>query len=211
VCGSDLWPYRGLNPITEPTPMGHEYCGIVERTGSAVTSVKPGQFVIGSFLASDNTCSTCQAGYQSSCRHRRSETRQYSRGRQWRSGRPSGRAVRKADLRRPRDSIAFNLLLHPLLLFPVSASLDQLHHHVARQDDLTNVRQPLHRGWAPTEGIDKYVRMTKTMGRRQGIHEGASVKTGPIPLASGDVPCGAAHRQPGPAPASSQKGSPDCR
>jgi threonine dehydrogenase-like Zn-dependent dehydrogenase len=70
VCGSDLWPYRGLQPINEPTPMGHEYCGIVEEVGSAVRSVKPGQFVIGSFATSDNTCPHCQAGYQSSCVHR---------------------------------------------------------------------------------------------------------------------------------------------
>jgi threonine dehydrogenase-like Zn-dependent dehydrogenase len=69
VCGSDLWPYRGINPVTRPTPMGHEYCGIVEEVGSAVTSIKPGQFVIGSFFASDNTCPNCRAGYQSSCQH----------------------------------------------------------------------------------------------------------------------------------------------
>ncbi len=69
VCGSDLWPYRGANPITQPTPMGHEYCGIVEEVGSAVTAVKPGQFVIGSFFASDNTCPNCHAGYQSGCQH----------------------------------------------------------------------------------------------------------------------------------------------
>ena len=50
-------------------PMGHEYCGIVEEVGSAVTSIKPGQFVIGSFFASDNTCPNCQIGYQSSCQH----------------------------------------------------------------------------------------------------------------------------------------------
>lgn len=70
VCGSDLWPFRGINPITQPTPMGHEYCGIVEEVGNAVTGVKRGQFVIGSFFASDNTCPTCQIGYQSSCQHR---------------------------------------------------------------------------------------------------------------------------------------------
>ena len=69
VCGSDLWPYRGINPVAQPTPMGHEYCGIVEEVGSAVNSVKPGQFVIGSFFASDNTCPNCQFGYQSSCQH----------------------------------------------------------------------------------------------------------------------------------------------
>jgi outer membrane protein assembly factor BamB len=54
VCGSDLWPYRGLQPINGPTPMGHEYCGTVEEVGGAVKSVKPGQFVIGSFATSDN-------------------------------------------------------------------------------------------------------------------------------------------------------------
>src|SRR5213592_1179804 len=70
VCGSDLWPYRGLQPINGPTPMGHEYCGIVEEVGGAVRSVRPGQFVIGSFATSDNTCPNCQYGYQSSCMHR---------------------------------------------------------------------------------------------------------------------------------------------
>src|SRR5438876_708376 len=70
VCGSDLWPYRGIAEIPQPTPMGHEYCGIVEEVGKAVRNVKPGQFVIGSFFASDNTCPTCQIGYQSSCQQR---------------------------------------------------------------------------------------------------------------------------------------------
>src|SRR3989442_476312 len=69
VCGSDLWPYRGIQPIAQPTPMGHEYCGIVEEVGSEVPSIKPGQFVIGSFFASDNICPNCQIGYQSSCQH----------------------------------------------------------------------------------------------------------------------------------------------
>ena len=70
VCGSDLWPYRGINPVTQPTPMGHEYCGVVEEVGRAVTNIKRGQFVIGSFFASDNTCPHCKAGYQTSCRQR---------------------------------------------------------------------------------------------------------------------------------------------
>ena len=69
VCGSDLWPYRGIDAPTQPTPMGHEYCGIVEEVGSAVTAIAPGQFVVGSFFASDNTCAICQAGYQSRCVH----------------------------------------------------------------------------------------------------------------------------------------------
>jgi threonine dehydrogenase-like Zn-dependent dehydrogenase len=69
VCGSDLWPYRGANPVAAPTPMGHEYCGIVEEVGGEVRSIKPGHFVIGSFFASDNTCPNCQAGYHSGCQH----------------------------------------------------------------------------------------------------------------------------------------------
>jgi threonine dehydrogenase-like Zn-dependent dehydrogenase len=67
VCGSDLWPYRGIEPVDGPAPMGHEYAGIVEETGRDVRTIKPGQFVIGSFIASDNTCEICRAGYQSSC------------------------------------------------------------------------------------------------------------------------------------------------
>jgi threonine dehydrogenase-like Zn-dependent dehydrogenase len=67
ICGSDLWPFRGLNEITSPMAMGHEYCGIVEEVGSAVTSVRPGQFVVGSFCLSDNTCPHCKFGFQSSC------------------------------------------------------------------------------------------------------------------------------------------------
>jgi threonine dehydrogenase-like Zn-dependent dehydrogenase len=67
VCGSDLWPYRGVEPVDGPSPMGHEYVGIVQEVGSQVSTIKPGQFVVGSFWASDNTCPICQAGYQSSC------------------------------------------------------------------------------------------------------------------------------------------------
>jgi threonine dehydrogenase-like Zn-dependent dehydrogenase len=70
VCGSDLWPYRGLQPVPAPTPFGHEYCGVVEEVGNAVRKIKPGQFVVGSFFASDNTCPNCQAGYQTSCQQR---------------------------------------------------------------------------------------------------------------------------------------------
>jgi len=69
VCGSDLWPYRGIEPVEGPTPMGHEYAGVVEETGSDVRTIKAGDFVVGSFMASDNTCPICQAGYQSRCVH----------------------------------------------------------------------------------------------------------------------------------------------
>src|SRR5947199_3357173 len=67
ICGSDLWPYRGIQPIAQPTPMGHEYCGIVEEVGKEVRNIKRGQFVVGSFATSDNTCVICRHGYQSSC------------------------------------------------------------------------------------------------------------------------------------------------
>jgi threonine dehydrogenase-like Zn-dependent dehydrogenase len=70
VCGSDLWPYRGIEPVGGPAPMGHEYVGVVGEVGGDIQTIKPGQFVIGSFFASDNTCEICRAGYQSSCVHR---------------------------------------------------------------------------------------------------------------------------------------------
>ncbi|NII10966.1 zinc-dependent alcohol dehydrogenase family protein [Oleiagrimonas sp. C23AA] len=70
VCGSDLWPYRGLQPLDGPAAMGHEYCGVVVEVGSEVKNVKPGQFVVGSFCLSDNTCPHCQFGFQSSCEQR---------------------------------------------------------------------------------------------------------------------------------------------
>ncbi|WP_067832611.1 zinc-dependent alcohol dehydrogenase family protein [Actinomadura kijaniata] len=70
VCGSDLWPYRGAEPTDEPHPMGHEYVGFVEEVGSQVTAVKPGQFVVGSFATSDNTCANCRNGFQSNCLNR---------------------------------------------------------------------------------------------------------------------------------------------
>lgn len=70
VCGSDLWTYRGVNRIEHPVAMGHEYVGTVEEVGADVRTVRPGQLVVGSFFASDNTCPICRAGYQTSCVHR---------------------------------------------------------------------------------------------------------------------------------------------
>lgn len=69
VCGSDLWPYRGIEKYGQPQPMGHEYVGIVEEVGREVKNVKVGDFVIGSFVISDNTCEICRAGYPSRCVH----------------------------------------------------------------------------------------------------------------------------------------------
>ena len=70
ICGSDLWSYRGIDKTEQPRAMGHEYCGIVEQVGSDVTTVRPGDFVVGSFFASDNTCEICQAGFHTGCIHR---------------------------------------------------------------------------------------------------------------------------------------------
>jgi len=70
VCGSDLWFYRGINAIEEPHAMGHEYVGVIEELGSEVTGLAVGQFVVGSFITSDNTCEICIAGFQSKCVHR---------------------------------------------------------------------------------------------------------------------------------------------
>lgn len=70
ICGSDLWPFRGHNDVSSPMAMGHEYCGVVVAVGSDVKTVKPGQFVVGSFVLSDNTCPHCRHGFQSSCEQR---------------------------------------------------------------------------------------------------------------------------------------------
>ncbi|SJM49415.1 zinc-dependent alcohol dehydrogenase family protein [Gulosibacter sp. 10] len=68
ICGSDLWPYRGAEPV-EDAPMGHEYIGVVEEIGADVRNVAVGDYVVGSFVASDNTCEICEAGFQSRCIH----------------------------------------------------------------------------------------------------------------------------------------------
>lgn len=70
ICGSDLWPYRGANPFEQPMHMGHEYCGVVIEVGADVKTIRPGQFVVGSFVLSDNTCPHCQFGFPSSCEQR---------------------------------------------------------------------------------------------------------------------------------------------
>jgi threonine dehydrogenase-like Zn-dependent dehydrogenase len=69
ICGSDLWPYRGIQPIKRPIRMGHEYIGTVEQVGAEVRDIAVGDFVVGSFMASDGTCEICRAGYQSRCIH----------------------------------------------------------------------------------------------------------------------------------------------
>lgn len=69
VCGSDLWPYRGVRPITHPISMGHELVGVVEEIGAEVTTVRPGDFVISPFSFSDGTCQSCRSGFPSACDH----------------------------------------------------------------------------------------------------------------------------------------------
>ncbi len=69
VCGSDLWPYRGINPTPQPRRIGHEFVGVVEEVGSAVSTVRPGDFVVAPFVISDDTCVHCRHGVQTSCVH----------------------------------------------------------------------------------------------------------------------------------------------
>lgn len=69
ICGSDLWPYRGADDV-DHQPMGHEYVGVVDEIGSAVRTLAVGDFVVGTFFSSDNTCEICRAGYQTHCVHR---------------------------------------------------------------------------------------------------------------------------------------------
>ncbi|MBC9226614.1 zinc-binding dehydrogenase [Aeromicrobium sp. 636] len=69
VCGSDLWPYRGAEPVHDQV-MGHEYVGVVEAVGPDVRTIRVGDFVVGSFWASDGTCEICRSGYEAYCVHR---------------------------------------------------------------------------------------------------------------------------------------------
>jgi threonine dehydrogenase-like Zn-dependent dehydrogenase len=69
VCGSDLWPYRGVNTPPEPRRMGHEFVGIVTEVGGDVRTVRPGDVVIAPFAASDGTCVHCRNGVHTSCEH----------------------------------------------------------------------------------------------------------------------------------------------
>jgi threonine dehydrogenase-like Zn-dependent dehydrogenase len=83
VCGSDLWGFRGYRPAGEPRPIGHEFVGIVEEIGGAVTTLTPGDFVIAPFVISDNTCVNCRNGVQTSCLH----------GQGWGALDPDGRQI----------------------------------------------------------------------------------------------------------------------
>jgi threonine dehydrogenase-like Zn-dependent dehydrogenase len=108
VCGSDLWPYRGIEPVQGPSPMGHEYAGIVQEVGGQVTNITPGQFVIGSFFASDNTCEICQAGYQSACLHRQPVGAEGAQAESLRVPLADGTLVATPDL--PSDDLVPSLL-----------------------------------------------------------------------------------------------------
>jgi threonine dehydrogenase-like Zn-dependent dehydrogenase len=69
VCGSDLHPYRSMPTSGTGVPMGHEFLGVVEETGSDVRTVRRGDFVISPFAFQDNTCQFCREGFQTSCVH----------------------------------------------------------------------------------------------------------------------------------------------
>ncbi|WP_148572412.1 zinc-binding dehydrogenase [Nocardioides caldifontis] len=69
ICGSDLWPYRGEDPVREPRRIGHEAVGVVEEVGSEVTRVRPGDFVVVPFCHCDGTCDLCRKGMPAACRN----------------------------------------------------------------------------------------------------------------------------------------------
>jgi hypothetical protein len=69
VCGSDLWPYRGVTDVHEPRRIGHEFVGVVEEVGSEVRTLRTGDFVVAPFALSDNTCVHCRHGVHTSCEH----------------------------------------------------------------------------------------------------------------------------------------------
>src|ERR1700722_13088288 len=69
ICGSDLWPYRGLDNREAGSRIGHEFMGIVEAVGENVTKVKPGDLVVAPFVISDGTCDLCQLGETRFCRN----------------------------------------------------------------------------------------------------------------------------------------------
>lgn len=69
VCGSDLWPYRGITPTDEPHRIGHEFVGVVEAVGDEVERIQVGDFVIAPFYVCDNTCINCRNGVSTSCLH----------------------------------------------------------------------------------------------------------------------------------------------
>src|SRR5216117_2206657 len=69
ICGSDLWPYKSMEPSETGRRMGHEFIGIVEAAGSDVRTIKTGDLVVSPFLWSDGTCVFCREGLQSECLH----------------------------------------------------------------------------------------------------------------------------------------------
>ena len=69
ICGSDLWPYKSMEPTEEGRRMGHEFIGRVEAVGADVRTVKPGDLVVAPFAWSDGTCVFCREGLQTSCLH----------------------------------------------------------------------------------------------------------------------------------------------
>jgi threonine dehydrogenase-like Zn-dependent dehydrogenase len=69
ICGSDLWPYKSMEPSAKGRRMGHEFIGVVEDVGAEVRTVKPGDLVVAPFAWSDGTCEFCRQGLQTSCLH----------------------------------------------------------------------------------------------------------------------------------------------
>jgi threonine dehydrogenase-like Zn-dependent dehydrogenase len=68
ICGSDLHLYHGMVPDTRVgTTFGHEFCGIVEETGSAVENLKKGDHVLVPFNIACGKCHFCKQGLYGNC------------------------------------------------------------------------------------------------------------------------------------------------
>ena len=102
VCGSDLWPYRGVTPTKRPHRIGHEFVGVVEEVGAEVARIRVGDFVIAPFYDCDMTCPNCRNGVSTSCLHGGwwgADDRD-GRLRRRRPGRARARAARRRQPRR---------------------------------------------------------------------------------------------------------------
>jgi S-(hydroxymethyl)glutathione dehydrogenase/alcohol dehydrogenase len=67
ICGTDLHSLRGEWVRPTPIVLGHEGSGVVERIGSAVESLRPGDEVVLSWAPSCGVCADCLAGRPARC------------------------------------------------------------------------------------------------------------------------------------------------
>ncbi|KKY15883.1 putative alcohol dehydrogenase [Phaeomoniella chlamydospora] len=68
ICGSDLHLTHGaVVEMQKGDILGHEFCGKIDRVGSAVQNLKPGQRVVCSFQIACGSCRYCKQKLSSEC------------------------------------------------------------------------------------------------------------------------------------------------